>query len=268
MIVTDSYAQSHDVEADISVTETEYVYHMERPCGFTFSKENIPYHTMALIISGSADYRCGSEHFAVQPGDLLFFHKNTTYSAQVISSEPWEHIVISFRTGEGEDLRGFPLETVNKVTHSKQLEELFRQAFQVWSQCAFAYKIQVKAIVTQILFEVISENFNHFFDSDTAQISLKAVTDHIEQYYMTKITVEDMAKISGYSASHFARIFTKVYGVSPIRYLNLIRIMHAKNLLRTNQYTTSEIAQKCGFSNVYYFSRCFKQLTGTTPKRW
>jgi len=80
--------------------------------------------------------------------------------------------------------------------------------------------------------------------------------------------VEELAARSGYSASHFARQFTRVYGVSPIQYLNSIRILHAKNLLRTDQYTIAEIAQKCGFSNVYYFSRCFKQLTGIPPTKW
>ena len=44
--------------------------------------------------------------------------------------------------------------------------------------------------------------------------------------------------------------------------------MHAKNLLRTGQYTIAQIALECGFSNVYYFSRCFKQITGTTPAKW
>lgn len=264
----DNYMQSHHGDDDITVTDTECIFHMKRPHGFTFSKEEQTYHTMALILAGSAQYRLGNKTFTVQPGDILFFQKNTCYSACVVSSEPWEHIVISFRTADDRDIRRFPVETVNKVIHGNRFEELFRQAYSTWSSCAFGYKIQTKAVITQILFELISENFTRLFGSNTALSSLKAVSDHMEQNYMKKISVEELATISGYSASHFTRLFTKVYGISPIQYLNLIRIIHAKNLLRTDQYTTSQIAQKCGFSNVYYFSRCFKQITGTTPKKW
>ena len=39
------------------------------------------------------------------------------------------------------------------------------------------------------------------------------------------------------------------------------------NIISQNQIM-AEIAQKCGFSNIYYFSRCFKQLTGSTPGKW
>ena len=260
--------QNYRADSDITVLETEYIFYMKRPEGFVFAKEDTEHCIMALIIGGSARYQCGEESFTVQAGDILFLPQRVSYTAQVTSPEPWEHIVISFSMGEDADLDRFPVETVNKVVRGSRFEELFRQAHAAWSQCAYGYKIQVKAIITQILFQLISENFSRLFGSNTALSSLKAAADYMEQNYMRKISVEELAALSGYSASHFARIFSNVYGVPPIQYLNQIRILHAKNLLRANQHTLNQIAQKCGFSNVYYFSRCFKQITGTTPAKW
>lgn len=258
--------QFYPSDGDITVTDTEYVFCMKRPQNFQFSKGDQDYCTMALILGGSARYELDGSTFTVQAGDVLFVPGHTGYTVRVTSKEPWEHIVIAFRTAE--DPGQFPLDRVHKVVRSSRFEELFRQAYTVWSACAFGYKLQTKAIVSQILFELLRENVTRHFGSNTALSSLKAASDYMEQNYCRKITVEELAERSGYSASHFARQFTRVYGVSPIQYLNGIRILHAKNLLRTDQYTIAEIAQKCGFSNVYYFSRCFKQLTGIPPTKW
>lgn len=241
---------------------------MKRPHGFAFSKDFQDYYTMALIIAGRAQYRFGKEKITVQAGDILFIGKNTAYTARVVSKEPWEHIVIAFRADSAADFEDLPVERVNKVQHSSRYLELFGQAFGAWSQCAFGYKIQTKALITQILFTLFSENVSRHFGSSEALRSLKAAVEYMEQNYTRKITVEELARRSGYSASHFTRMFRQMYDLSPIQFLNRLRIQHAKNLLRAEQYSLSEIANRCGFSSVYYFSRCFKQITGATPKKW
>ncbi len=262
----ENYMQIHHADTDITVTETEYIFHTKRPHSFTFEKADQDYYTVAMILDGSAQYRMHKKTFTVHKGDVLFFRKGTRYTAKVTSKEQWEHIAIAFRTGE--EIGNFPTEGATKVSHGNRFEELFRQAYSVWSGCGFGYKLQAKALIHQILFSLMQENVSHLVGSNTALRAMKAASDYMEQNYREKITVEELAVRSGYSASHFARVFTKVYDTSPIQYVNQIRIMHAKNLLRTGQYTIAEIAQECGFSNVYYFSRCFKQITGTTPAKW
>ena len=262
----ENYVQIHHADTDITITETEYVYHMKRPQGFTFSKGDQDYYIVAMILGGSAQYRVNKNAFTVQKGDVLFFRKGTHYTAKVISEEPWEHIVVAFRI-DGE-IGDFPAEGATKVSHSNRFAEMFGQACSVWSGCGFGYKLQTKAIIHQILFSLMQENVSYMVGTDTVLQAMKNVSDYMEQNYREKISVQELAERSGYSASHFARVFSKVYNTSPIQHLNQIRIMHAKNLLRTGQYTLDQIAQECGFSNVYYFSRCFKQITGITPAKW
>ena len=262
----EDYVQIHHSDADITITEIAYIYHMNRPQGFTFSKGDQDYHIVALILGGSAKYRANKKSFTVQKGDVLFFHQGTHYTARVTSSEPWEHIVIAFRTQESAD--SLPVEGATRVSHGRRFEDLFRQIYEIWSQCGFGYKIQSKATLHQILFSLLQENVSHLMGKNSALQALKEAADYVERCYRDKITVEELAELSGYSPSHFSRLFTRVYDTSPIQYVNQVRIMHAKNLLRTGQYTIAQIAQECGFSNVYYFSRCFKQITGTTPAKW
>ena len=260
------YMQLHHSDADIIVTETEYIYHTKRPCGFTFSKGEQDYHIVAIILDGSAKYRMNKKSFTVQKGDVVFFRRGVHYTAKVVSAEQWEHIAIAFRT-DG-DMADFPPDGVLKVSHENRFIELFRQAYGVWSECGIGYKLQTKSILHQILFSLLQENVTRLIGTNTALLAMKVASDYVEQNYRNKITVEELATLCGYSPSYFARVFAGVYHTSPIQYVNQVRIRHAKNLLRTGQYTMGQIAQECGFSNVYYFSRCFKQLTGVTPGKW
>ena len=79
----------------------------------------------------------------------------------------------------------------------------------------------------------------------------------------------DTAKIArhfGYSTDHIRRIYKEETGLSPKEYLSELRLSEAKNLLRrATAYSVGEIAEQCGFSDRFYFSRFFKKKTGLTP---
>ncbi len=77
--------------------------------------------------------------------------------------------------------------------------------------------------------------------------------------------IVDAMKQNGFSKDHFRRRFTLEYGISPAKYLRNLRINEAKKLLYQSPYNVTEIAHQCGFSDVYYFSHCFKHQTGMTP---
>ncbi len=79
------------------------------------------------------------------------------------------------------------------------------------------------------------------------------------------ITFEEAVRYSGYSASHFSKIFKKLTGMKFSEYLNIIKIENAIMLLRTNNGTITSISRKCGFSTIRNFNRVFKKVTGYSP---
>lgn len=71
---------------------------------------------------------------------------------------------------------------------------------------------------------------------------------------------------TGYSSSHFRKLFKEITGQSPIMYFNRMRIEYAKTLLQQNStLSIKEIAASVGFPDPYYFSRVFKKFTGSSP---
>ena len=51
-------------------------------------------------------------------------------------------------------------------------------------------------------------------------------------------------------------------------FLSDLRLRRAQELLKNNELTINDIAQRCGYSDIAYFSRCFKNRFGVSPSRW
>ncbi len=87
----------------------------------------------------------------------------------------------------------------------------------------------------------------------------------LQQTYLENIPISEFAAACRVSVSSFRSLFTELYGISPIRYRNRLRINRAQLLLRDSGCTVAEAAYASGFDNVGYFCRYYKKTTGETP---
>lgn len=79
------------------------------------------------------------------------------------------------------------------------------------------------------------------------------------------LAVTDMARAANLSADQLGRLFKHELGITPIRYLQRLRISRARELLRQTDLSVKEIASMVGFTNQLYFSRVYRQLAGESP---
>ena len=70
----------------------------------------------------------------------------------------------------------------------------------------------------------------------------------------------------GQSYDHQARLFKKSFGISPLQYVNSLRIEHACNLLIDTSMKVGEIAEHLGYDDLVYFGRLFKKVVGKSPQ--
>ena len=100
------------------------------------------------------------------------------------------------------------------------------------------------------------------------QRKIQSAMDYLLSNYTHDISNDELAAQTEFSTSYFRKLFHDVYGVSPLQYLLNLRIRKAKELLRSNTSSISEIAVSLGFPNVYDFSRTFKRETGLSPSAY
>ncbi len=84
----------------------------------------------------------------------------------------------------------------------------------------------------------------------------------------SNLDLETLAAETGYSRSHFLRLFHASTGVPPHRYLLHLRLERAKELIRLPHRSLIEVAVACGFSSHGHMSRVFRQLLGVTPAEY
>ena len=97
---------------------------------------------------------------------------------------------------------------------------------------------------------------------------LKPALEYIEQHYGQHISLETLARLTGFSPKYFCRYFRTIVHRSPIDYLNYYRIECAAHFLATTDMNVAEVAVHCGFADSSAFIKQFRKYKGTTPKQY
>ncbi|MEZ5952639.1 MAG: AraC family transcriptional regulator, partial [Planctomycetaceae bacterium] len=111
----------------------------------------------------------------------------------------------------------------------------------------------------------IKRPYEHSVAAATGYSRLLKVVEFVTERFCEPMEVSDMAAHVGLSTSQLQREFSRLFGISPIRYLREIRIGVARRLLETSDYSLAKIAADCGFYDQSHFSRQFKESTGLAP---
>lgn len=111
------------------------------------------------------------------------------------------------------------------------------------------------------------EQYKNYFSQPVKNQSLIMNTlAYIEANLTEVIDFNEYAKNQGLSPNHFRKLFKDVTGLSPVEYINRLRITKACHFLRDTELSMSEVAANVGIYDANYFSRLFKNYMGYSPK--
>jgi len=91
------------------------------------------------------------------------------------------------------------------------------------------------------------------------------ICNYINEHFNENITLDDIAKLSGYSKYHISRIFKRYHNISLYKYINAKKIEYAEKLLIDKELPITEVARSCVYSSLSSFIRMFKIIKGCTP---
>ncbi|GBG10175.1 hypothetical protein PAT3040_04893 [Paenibacillus agaridevorans] len=98
--------------------------------------------------------------------------------------------------------------------------------------------------------------------------ALELLMHFMESYYREDITLQDLADQIHLNSSYLIRIFKQKTGMTPIQYLNHLRMNAAINHLSNHNLSIQDIVKLTGYQNIHYFSRAFKKTFGVSPSQW
>ncbi len=120
------------------------------------------------------------------------------------------------------------------------------------------------ALLSIALLNVLYDNGVQKDDGDFVNNRIKKTITYISDNLDKKITIKDLCAVSLMSESHFIRTFKKIVSMSPITYINELRLEKAYELLK-NGHSVVNASIECGFNNQGYFIRQFKKKYNIIP---
>lgn len=115
----------------------------------------------------------------------------------------------------------------------------------------------------RLLYRAVPVKEHH--EQNTLMIDIQ---NFIDENYTSDINFETLTQMFHYNKKYLGRYFKKAMGCTLDQYICKKRIERAKQLLNDTDHHISEIATSTGFDTISYFNKCFRELTGMTPKEY
>ena len=126
------------------------------------------------------------------------------------------------------------------------------------------WELKANAVVYEMLYELLTAGEGEYMPSKKLE-RIRPAVEYMTEHYNEELSNEALARLTDVSTVYFRKIFTAAYGMPPIRYLHTIRIQKAKEMLRSDYGSLSNVAASVGYPNVFHFSKMFKQMVGISP---
>lgn len=229
---------------------------------------------LQYILQGEGIITCNQTDYHIGPGDFLIINNNQVH--QGFCTQPTlDAYVLVFNMNDF--IEGFsdnPLLFQPLIKNDDTIRNLFLSIFEEEQGHNLGYRAAMKGKLYNLLVHLMRNyvadkipEINVFHNKHNLD-RLNPVMDFIEENYANpSITVHDLAQLTNLSVSRFSHLFKSITGISPVSYLNQIRLRKAYNLIREGKMNNTEIAYTVGFTDYNNFSSQFRRLYRESPSK-
>ena len=208
--------------------------------------------------TGKTAYTCNGKHYLCDAGTVLLVPRGCSYE--------W----VSLEGGWFASME-FDSELIHEEILSFPAPPDFEQAMHVlehqWRHGGAYARMTCTRDIYTILLKLFKASAKSYAPSDR-QRRIQPAVDYMIDHFSENIQNDDLASMTGMSTVYFRKIFTEIYGMPPIAYLNALRIKRAREMLKSDYGSITSVAAALGYSSIYDFSRSFKKHTGLSPSAY
>ena len=223
-------------------------------------RQNRPAWAFIIKYEGETEYVCKGKKIISNATNIVILPKSCSYTWQCTQSG-FFHIIEFDANAVFDEIITFKYENTDKLT------SIFRKIEDRKYKGDDLFGIYALKSTYDLLYVLLSETGKIKRPESKLKIIQPSV-DYMNKYFNTKISNQLLANISDVSVSYFRRLFFEIFSVSPMQYVEKLRIDKAKDLLKTDFKSITEVSSQSGFGNVYHFSKNFKKYTGMSPLKY
>lgn len=250
----------------------------EKPMHFHYYLE------IAYCLDGECVFNSNNRKYEVKKKDITITASNILHEVRSKKSDQLakiayiyidlEDLLKLFPVGEVKTHLVFVQEALQDILYMEgqkyqDIVWMLDEVIRLHSVKSQSYKMQIVGLLYTVLLKVyasFSETIRRKVEK--ADLPIMPAIEYIYDHYMEQIKVAQLANACHFSESYFRKVFLEMKGMSPMDYLNSIRIREASRMLLNSTETVRMVGEKCGYPSVTTFERNFKQRTGMLPSKW
>ncbi len=251
--------------------------YFETEPGYFTERQELDSLLLILTIGGQGELEYRGQIWPVQSNDLVWINCRERHLYRTDPDALWKFYWVHLTgANSGAYYRSFDEMTNGRpVTHmdnTSTLNQLFRDLI----ACQNSHGLPAEFTTARLLVDLMTEVILGSQVTPAAKISLHpAVQDAIsimESQMGQRLNLDELARQGKVSRFHLIKLFVRQTGLTPMAYLQQVRISEAKRLLHLTDWTMERIAEAVGLMPASYLISVFRQHEGLTPgqyrKRW
>lgn len=262
-----------------SIPRNQNTFFEVHMCGHTppnqdyemYRYDNIVY-VFEYVVSGKGIIETKESRTDVAAGDFYLLKRGFTGHYRADPEDPYDKIWVNVR-GELVDrlCEIYGIDQPVTVIHCPDdtISRCITEIHQIMDTCDPDYTDETMRVCSVRIMEILSivSSGDKYRKSVKAASTAEMVKDYLEAHIYDDVSLPDLAKQHFMHESTIIRKFSQRYGMTPIKYLNTIRIDAAKRMIH-DSIPIKQISSMLRFSDTSYFSLCFKKETGISPTEY
>jgi len=225
---------------------------------------------LVTILKGNGTYRIDGEVYPALPGVAMLLRKGQRVIGQRDPDNPMTMIFVHFDFLDSKRRKITP--PVSSIPRTHRILDQPAFFHDLLTELYEAFHIQKNRLAADdwlrvILRTLIKQDSRSTWTGYERQQAdnFKSLCAKISQSPGSPWRISSLAAEFHCTADHFGRLFQKYIGFSPGEFIIQSRISAANSLLQSSSHPIGQIAEMLGYSDIYAFSRQFRQKTGMTP---
>lgn len=236
---------------DIIIKDILSVFNVYSKKGYSEENKNRISYGLSFCKSGKITYVLNGEKYISDSKYAVILPKGASY--KILRQETGSFPVINF------ECDNFYTDKFLKVpiNNSQNLIKMFNELSEHFY---YNEKLEAKSVLYKIFAEIAKNN-----KDSNASRAVNYIYKNFSNPTLTNKAIADYLKIS---ETYLNKQFLKDNGTTPKKYVQKVRMENAVKLLSEDNNSMGDIAEMCGFTSVYSFSRAFKSYTHKSPTEY